>query len=83
MSAPHEITLIGIVTANAWDGDNEITGVAIAVDGEREYVIEKNEYHDDLIRLVRQEVELTGKVKKSDKGKLKVSVTSFRVLSPE
>ncbi len=76
-----EITLNGIITANAWSENDTVTGVVIAVDGEKEYLIREGPLLKDLILHVRQEVEVTGMLFKDEKGKPVLSVTGFRVCS--
>ena len=64
------ININGIIIPVNWDGDGNITGMAIATHKEEEYYIESDDKAAKLRSLLRQEVRITGVLK--SKGEKKI-----------
>jgi len=75
-----EITLTGIVTASSWDKNNEVDGITIAVDGEKEYIIVYRKHIEQLIPLIRREIEVTGKLTTDAAGNNYLSISNCRII---
>lgn len=72
-------TVRGIVIPVEWDGEGKALAVAISSPDEQEYVIEQDKKGKELIGLIRQEVEVSGVVRKIIKGSKTITVKSYRL----
>ena len=72
-------TVRGIVIPVEWDGEGNALAVAILSPDEQEYVIEQDKKGKELIGLIRQEVEVSGVVRKVIKGSKTITVKSYRL----
>jgi len=54
------ITIRGIVIPVDWDEKGNVVGVAISTFNEDEYLVDRDEKGAELMRFVRQEVEISG-----------------------
>ena len=74
----------GIVIPAAWDQNGKIISLAIATNDEQEYLIDTRQTVTKLISLLRQEVVVTGSIRKTEKNKI-IRVKSYcrRQRSPE
>lgn len=72
------IEVSGIVVPADWDGEGAIRAWAVAVPGEKEFLIEAGQRRDTLARFARQSVTVRGWLKKS-RGRPVITVTSIRV----
>lgn len=72
-------TVRGIVIPVEWDGEGNALAVAISSPDEQEYVIEQDKKGKELIGLIRQEVEVSGVVRKVIKGSKTITVKSYRL----
>lgn len=72
-------TVRGIVIPVDWDGEGNALAVAISSPDEQEYVIEQDKKGKELIGLIRQEVEVSGVVRKVIKGGKTITVKSYRL----
>ncbi len=68
-------TVTGIVTASKWGKDNQVTGVSIFTDGEKEYFVIETPSSQELFSRLRQEVQVTGIVHKGDDGMLMIEMS--------
>lgn len=62
--------LKGIVIPAAWDQNGKIISLAIATNDEQEYLIDTRQTVTKLISLLRQEVVVTGSIRKTEKNKI-------------
>jgi hypothetical protein len=60
----------GIVIPAGWDPNGNIISLAIATDDEQEYIIDTHQKTTNLISLLRQEVVVTGTIRKTEKNKI-------------
>ena len=72
-------TIRGIVIPVDWDKQGNALAVAISGSDDEEYVIEKNEQGRELLGLIRQEIEVSGVVRKAIKGRKTIVVKSYRL----
>ena len=66
----------GIVIPAGWDPNGNIISLAIATDDEQEYIIDTHPKTTKLISLLRQEVVVTGTIRKTEKNKI-IRIKSF------
>jgi hypothetical protein len=66
----------GIVIPAGWDPNGNIISVAIATDDEQEYIIDTRQKAPKLLSLLRQEVVVTGTIRKTEKNKI-IRIKSF------
>ena len=66
----------GIVIPAAWDQNGKIISLAIATNDEQEYLIDTRQTVTKLISLLRQEVVVTGSIRKTKKNKI-IRVKSY------
>ena len=66
----------GIVIPAGWDPNGNIISLAIATDDEQEYIIDNHPKTNKLISLLRQEVVVTGTIRKTEKNKT-IRIKSF------
>lgn len=66
----------GIVIPAGWDPNGNIISLAIATDDEQEYIIDTHQKTTKLISLLRQEVVVTGTIRKTEKNKI-IRIKSF------
>lgn len=69
-------TLKGVLIPVDWDDDGGITAVALSTSDEKKYLVVKDEKGDQLIPLVREELELAGVVKTTE-NKLTITVVNY------
>lgn len=55
-----EITLRGIIVPVGWDQNGNITRIALMSHDEEEYLLEENTNRDELLSLMRRQVEVRG-----------------------
>ena len=72
-------TVRGIVIPVDWDKEGNAIAVAISSPDEQEHVIEQDKKGKELIGLIRQEVEVSGVVRKVIKGSKTITVKSYRL----
>lgn len=72
-------TIRGIVIPVDWDEDGNMLVAAISGSNEQEYVIEQDKKGKKLIGLIRQEIEVSGVVRKVIKGSKTITVKSYRL----
>jgi len=72
-------TVRGIVIPVHWDKEGNALAVAISSPNEQEHVIEQDKKGKELIGLIRQEIEVSGVVRKVIKGGKTITVKSYRL----
>ncbi|MBA3016776.1 MAG: hypothetical protein FP811_01220 [Desulfobacteraceae bacterium] len=79
-----KLTMVrGIVIPVDWDKEGNALAVAISSPDEQEYLIEQDEKGKELIGLIRQEVEVSGMVRKANKDRKTITVKSCRLKTSE
>jgi len=74
-------TIRGILVPTDWDEDGNALAVAVSTLGENEYVVEPDSKGQELLRLLRQEVEVVGLVKKGRNDRRVITVKSYALSS--
>ena len=75
----HElITIRGLVTPVAWDEKGHITAVAVSTFDEDEYLIDKVDKWQQLLSLIRKEVEICGELRE-ESGKKIIRVKKYNI----
>ncbi len=67
-----QVELKGILVPESWDSSNKVVRVAICTSGEKEYIIEKNNKGEELLRYSGLKAVIRGILK--DKGIKKKSI---------
>jgi hypothetical protein len=76
----NELTEVrGIVIPVDWDDEGNALAAAISSPDEQEYLIKQNAKGKELVRLMRQEIEVSGIVRKGIKGCKTVTVKDYRL----
>jgi hypothetical protein len=71
--------LKGLVVPVDWDEDGQVTAVAISAHDEKEYRVEPDGAAAGLFELIREEVEVTGRVKQTLQGDLRMVIEAFQI----
>jgi hypothetical protein len=74
------ITVTGLVIPVSWDGEGNPCSTSIHSPGEIEYFVEQDQKGKELLKLARQEVEITGVLTKTINDQRQISVTHYRPL---
>ncbi|MFC1862757.1 hypothetical protein ACFL1Z_02235 [Thermodesulfobacteriota bacterium] len=62
-SSDKRLTLLqGIIIPVEWDDNGNITAIALSTYDEEEYIISNDEKFEELVKILRQEVKLTGDI---------------------
>ncbi len=72
--AHEETTIIGFV--DPLDDDDDNSGVMISTENE-EYVVDMNPAGEKLLKMIDEEVQVTGRISIADDGTKSISVTHF------
>jgi hypothetical protein len=76
----NELTMVrGIVIPVDWDDEGNVLAAAISSPDEQEYLIKQDAKGKELVRLMRQEIEVSGVVRKGIKGCNTVTVKDYRL----
>jgi hypothetical protein len=69
----------GIVIPAEWDDEGNTLATCIASPGEQEYLVEQDAMGKELLRLIRQEIEVTGIVQQRKRGRNTIAVRTYRL----
>lgn len=75
--------ITGIVIPDKWDADGKILAVTIHTNDEKIFLVEQSRIGTDLLTLINQEVEVTGKVRERFDGKTSIGVKSYKVMDEQ
>ena len=75
-----ELTVSGLILPVEWDENDKIIGVVIETADEESYIVEGDKKGQELLKLIHQEVEATGRVKEGEYGNLHIKLTSYTPL---
>jgi len=75
------VTVRGIVIPVAWDGEGNALSASISCPGEQEYFVQQDQKGKELLKLTREEVEITGILKKTLKGQKTIAVTTYQLVN--
>ena len=77
-----DLTIVrGIVIPVEWDDEGNALATTISSPGEEEYLVEHDAKGKELLRLIRQEIEVSGIVRKGIKGRNAITVRSYQLKS--
>ena len=71
------VTVRGIVIPVDWDEEGNALAAAISGSDEQEYLIEQNAKGKKLLGFIRQEIEVSGVLKKAIKGRKIIKVKTY------
>jgi hypothetical protein len=74
----HPVT--GIIIANEWDMNGNVTNIAIYADNEEIYLVGKKASVEDLLAAVQKRVRIIGKISKLSNGRKGIDIKSFKVI---
>lgn len=78
------VTVRGIIIPVAWDGEGNAVSASISCPGEQEYLVQQDKKGNELLKLTREEVEITGVLKRTLKGRKTITVKAYQLVnSPE
>lgn len=69
----------GIVIPVDWDKEGNTLAAAISGSDEQEYLIKQDPKGKELMRLMRQEIEAMGVVKKGNKGRKTIKIKDYEL----
>jgi hypothetical protein len=72
-------TVRGIVVPVDWDEEGNTLAAAISSPDEQEYLIKQDPKGKELLRLMRQEIEAMGVVKKGSKGRKIIKINNYEL----
>ena len=72
-------TVRGILIPVEWDEGGNVLAAAVSSPDEQEYLIETDTKGKELLGLIRQEIEVSGVVRKGIKGRKTITVISHRL----
>lgn len=75
-----EYPVTGIIIANEWDRNGNVTNVAIYADNEEIYLVGKKTPAEDLLTAVQKRVRIIGKIFKLNNGRKGIDIKSFKVV---
>lgn len=64
------ITIRGIIIPVDWDEKGRVVGIAISTFNEDEYLVEQGQKGAELMRFIRQEVEISGILKRGENSRI-------------
>jgi hypothetical protein len=74
------ISTKGVVVPADWDENGMVIAIAISTHEEDEYLIDhRDKKGKDLLKMIQQEIEVVGLLKKAIKGRSMIKVKSYRV----
>lgn len=76
-----EYPVTGIIIANGWDMNGQITDVAIYTDNEEIYLVVKKTSAEDLLTAVQKRVSIIGNIFKLSNGRKGIDVKSFKIIN--
>lgn len=79
MATSGEKTIRGVIIPTAWDPEGRVTSVGISANDEEEYLLEQGPLATELVGLVRQEVEVRGRVILQPDGAKHIQVESYHL----
>lgn len=75
------ITARGIVIPADWDDDGNVTAVLISTHREDEYLVDSGSGKGgELLEAIRQEVEVSGMLRESARGRKAITVEAYRIV---
>ncbi len=74
------VTVTGVVYADDWDDNDNVTAVVIETEDGEEYGISTDGKGKELLKLEDKRVELTGTVSEHGEGEKTITVTTYRIL---
>jgi len=76
----YEYLVTGIIIANEWDMNGNVTNVAIYADNEEIYLVGKKAPVQDLLAAVQKRVRIIGKIFKLSNGHKGIEIKSFKII---
>jgi len=76
----NEYSVTGIILANGWDENGNITEVAIFSDNEEIYLVGKNECGQGLLNTIQKEVKVEGKIIQQTNGHKRIEIRSIQII---
>ena len=76
----YEYPVTGIIIANEWDMNGNVTEVAIYADNEEIYLVGKKASAEDLIKALQKRVIIIGEIFKLSNGRKGIDIKSFKVV---
>jgi hypothetical protein len=71
----------GIVVPVAWNSHGQVTTVAIAAQGESEYIVDGDKAGREMLNLVTKMVTVTGRVRSGKDGKNRITIEKYKLVS--
>ena len=72
--------IAGIIIPAKWDNTGNVTGVTIQTNDEKVYLVEQTKMGEELLGLIRQKVEATGKIRERLDGNTIISVQDYKTI---
>jgi hypothetical protein len=75
-----EYPVTGIIIANEWDMNGNVTNVAFYADNEEIYLVGKKTSAEDLLTAVQKRVRIIGNIFKLSNGRNGIDIKSFEIV---
>lgn len=75
--------IAGIIIPAKWDDNGKVTGVTIQTNDEKVYLVEQTKTGEELLRLIRQKVEVTGKIRERLDGSTLIRVHEYKTIDEQ
>jgi hypothetical protein len=75
--------IAGIIIPAKWDDNGKVTCVTIQTNDEKVYLVEQTKTGEELLRLIRQKVEVTGKIRERLDGSTLISVYTYKKIEEQ
>jgi len=77
-----DVVIRGVVVASDWE-DDDPTALVIQTRDEREVAVAPGDLGEDLFDYLREEVEIQGRLRKTEGGREEIVVESYKILNWE
>jgi hypothetical protein len=75
--------IAGIIIPAKWDDTGKVTGVTIQTNDETVYLVERTKTGEELLGLIRQKVEATGKIRERLDGSTLINVHEYKTMDEQ
>lgn len=76
----YEYPVTGVIIANEWDMNGNVTEVALYADNEEIYLVGKKASAEDLFNALQKRVRIIGEIFKLSNGRKGIDIKSFKVI---
>lgn len=78
-----ERTVSGLILPVEWDESDDIVRVVIETTDEESFIVEPDTKGRELLQLIHQRVEVTGRIRQGEYGNVHIKIRSYILIDPE